>query len=83
MSIHVNLFWENSEIILIIRELYVLNDHIDDAPMFRHGTSRNGSIALSLEKAKDLNKALGHSIKEYERLDRELNAEFFGDGDGI
>lgn len=86
MALSAVCIWEASEIALV-QELedgddtrYVLYDHLDDDPRFRHGCSRNGCLSLTLDQAKALISGLQLSVSQYEDIEREL-ASYMDDKD--
>jgi hypothetical protein len=63
--------WEINEIIILVKDddKFVLHDHLDEDPRYRFGCSRNGDIALSLDKAKELLFSLRNAINVYEQTE--------------
>lgn len=73
--IKVEPYWELSEIIILLKggDKFILNDHLNEEPRLnRFGYSDNGSISLTLEKAKDLVLQLHCAIERYERIERSV-----------
>lgn len=71
--IKVESYWELDEIIILLKggDKFVLNDHLNEDPRInnRFGYSDNGSISLTLEKAKDLVLQLHCAIERYEEIE--------------
>lgn len=81
MALSTICLWECSEIVILNkpeeeRTPYVLSDHLDEDPRLRFGVSYDGSISMDIEQAKMLLNSLSRSIKEYDRIETELQSMY-------